>query len=112
MQGLDYTRRMDFVSVRAGWFWMGWGAGHASERPLHRVWTGAFAVSRTPVTNREYAPFLAAARRPSPPAGRRRELGRCGRLLRMAHPRESHRPSPADRSGVGEGGARRALRRP
>jgi len=66
MQGLDYTRRMDFVSVRSGWFWMGWDAGHASERPPHRVWTGAFDVSRTPVTNREYAPFLAASHHPSP----------------------------------------------
>ena len=45
----------DLVEIDAGWFWMGWDDGVASERPRHRVWTDAFAIARFPVTNREYA---------------------------------------------------------
>jgi formylglycine-generating enzyme required for sulfatase activity len=50
----------DFVEVPAGWFWMGWEHGHPGERPRHRVWLDRFAIARAPVTNREYAGFLAA----------------------------------------------------
>lgn len=50
--------RVDFVEVPAGWFWMGWEDGHPGERPRHRVWLDAFAIARTPVTNRDYAAFL------------------------------------------------------
>src|SRR5262249_15052519 len=39
---------------------MGWENGHPCERPRHRVFTRGFAIGRTPVTNREYANFLAA----------------------------------------------------
>jgi formylglycine-generating enzyme required for sulfatase activity len=46
------------VEIGAGWFWMGWDDGVASERPCHRVWTDTFAIGRFPVTNREYARFL------------------------------------------------------
>jgi sulfatase modifying factor 1 len=56
---------MDLVDIPQGWFWMGWENGHPAERPRHRVFTGAFAIGRTPVTNREYAAFLAAT--PTPP---------------------------------------------
>jgi formylglycine-generating enzyme required for sulfatase activity len=52
--------RVEFVEVAAGWFWMGWETGHAGERPRHRVWVDAFAIARSPVTNREYAAAIAA----------------------------------------------------
>jgi len=48
-----------FVEVPAGWFWMGWDAGVASERPRHRVWLDGFAIATHPVTNAQYAEFLA-----------------------------------------------------
>ncbi len=51
---------VDLVEVPAGWFWMGWERGHPGERPAHRVWLDRFAIARAPVTNREYAAFLAA----------------------------------------------------
>jgi formylglycine-generating enzyme required for sulfatase activity len=38
---------------------MGWEHGHPGERPRHRVWLDRFAIARAPVTNREYAVFLA-----------------------------------------------------
>lgn len=49
----------DLVDIPAGWFWMGWEHGHPGERPRHRVWLDRFAIARAPVTNREYAAFLA-----------------------------------------------------
>lgn len=48
------------MEIPAGWFWMGWEAGHPGERPRHRVWVDGFAIGRGPVTNREYARFLDA----------------------------------------------------
>lgn len=59
--------RVDLVEIPSGWFWMGWEDGHPGERPRHRVWTAAFAIGRTPVTNREYARFLAATSATPPP---------------------------------------------
>jgi len=44
--------------VPAGWFQMGWEAGHPGERPRHRVWIDRFAIAREPVTNRDYAPLV------------------------------------------------------
>jgi formylglycine-generating enzyme required for sulfatase activity len=58
---------MDMVDIPCGWFWMGWEDGHPAERPRHRVWTEAFAIARAPVTNREYAEFLAATPATPPP---------------------------------------------
>jgi len=58
---------MDMVDIPAGWFWMGWEDGHPDERPHHRVWTDAFAIGRTPVTNREYGRFLDATSSAPPP---------------------------------------------
>ncbi len=51
---------MDLVQIPSGWFEMGWDEGPPAERPRHRVWTRAYAIGRSPVTNREYAPFLAS----------------------------------------------------
>jgi formylglycine-generating enzyme required for sulfatase activity len=58
---------MELVEVAAGWFWMGWSEGHPGERPRHRVWIDTFEIGRSPVTNREYACFLAATAAPPPP---------------------------------------------
>lgn len=58
---------MDLVEIPAGWFEMGWEDGHPGERPRHRVWLEGFAVARSPVTNREYARFLARGETSPPP---------------------------------------------
>ena len=52
---------MDFVEVPAGAFTMGWTGGHPAERPAHTVWVDAFAIARTPVTNADWAAWLAAS---------------------------------------------------
>jgi formylglycine-generating enzyme required for sulfatase activity len=48
------------VLIPAGAFVMGDDAGRADERPAHEVYVSAFAMALLPVTNREYASFLAA----------------------------------------------------
>jgi formylglycine-generating enzyme required for sulfatase activity len=55
------------VDVPAGSFVMGSATGRDDERPLHTVTVNGFRLGRTPVTNVQYAPFLAAARSPAPP---------------------------------------------
>ncbi len=55
------------VEIPSGWFWMGWTEGHRGERPRHRVWVHAFAVARCPVTNAEYARFIAVTGALPPP---------------------------------------------
>jgi formylglycine-generating enzyme required for sulfatase activity len=58
---------MDLVDIPAGWFWMGWEEGHPAERPRHRVQVDGFAIGLAPVTNRDYARYLAATGSPAPP---------------------------------------------
>jgi formylglycine-generating enzyme required for sulfatase activity len=58
---------MAMVEVPAGWFWMGSDEGRRGEGPRHRVWVESFAIGRAPVTNREYAVFLAATGSTPPP---------------------------------------------
>lgn len=53
--------------VPAGRFLMGSLDGAADERPVHRVRVDAFAMALTPVTNAQYAAFLAAAGPTEPP---------------------------------------------
>jgi len=48
------------VFVAAGPFRMGWERGLPSERPEHEVWVSAFLIARTPVTNADYARYVAA----------------------------------------------------
>jgi formylglycine-generating enzyme required for sulfatase activity len=50
-----------FVRVPAGPFLMGRADGHPGEGPPHRVWVDEFLVATTPVTNEEYAAYLAAS---------------------------------------------------
>jgi serine/threonine-protein kinase len=45
---------------------MGSEAGRPDERPVRLVEVGAFLLGRTPITNHEYARFLAARRHPEP----------------------------------------------
>ena len=47
------------VRIPEGWFLMGSDAGQENERPVHRVWIGAFELGECQVTNAEYARFLA-----------------------------------------------------
>jgi sulfatase modifying factor 1 len=58
---------MEFVTVAAGEFTMGWVDGHPAERPPHRVWLDAFRIAVTPVTNADWAAWLTASGA-SPPA--------------------------------------------
>jgi formylglycine-generating enzyme required for sulfatase activity len=50
----------DLIDIPAGQFLMGADHGRLDERPAHRVRLDAFAVARLPVTNAQYADFLAA----------------------------------------------------
>jgi formylglycine-generating enzyme required for sulfatase activity len=50
---------VDFVTIAAGDFVMGDAAGAPCERPPHRVRLDAFAIAATPVTNADYARYLA-----------------------------------------------------
>ncbi len=55
------------VQIPAAWFLMGSNTGQDCERPIHRVWIDTFRLAATQVTNAEYARFLRATGRPSPP---------------------------------------------
>jgi formylglycine-generating enzyme len=55
------------VSIPEGWFLMGSDSGQDCERPVHRVWVGAFQLAATQVTNAEYERFLRAAGLQPPP---------------------------------------------
>jgi formylglycine-generating enzyme required for sulfatase activity len=50
-----------------GWFVMGSEVGRPDEAPAHRVSLPSFELSRTPVTNAEYAEFLSSNETPAPP---------------------------------------------
>ena len=56
----------DFVRLETGPFTMGWPDGHPAEGPPHVVWVSAFLIARTPVTNAEFARYLAATGAPPP----------------------------------------------
>ena len=53
--------------VPGGRFLMGSEEGRPDERPVHEVEVRPLRVGRTPVTNMEYAWFLASGRVPAPP---------------------------------------------
>lgn len=72
----DIIRDVEFVRVEAGPFRMGWDDGHPGERPPHGVWLDAFWIARRPVTNAEYAAYLAASGTPVPPFWHRPEFAR------------------------------------
>jgi formylglycine-generating enzyme required for sulfatase activity len=55
------------VPVPGGPFVMGSSRGRPDEAPPRSVVVSGFRLGRTPVTNREYEPFLRAARAEAPP---------------------------------------------
>lgn len=55
------------VTIPEGWFSMGSEHGQDNERPVHRVWIGAFQMAAYQVTNSEYAKFLRATASLPPP---------------------------------------------
>jgi formylglycine-generating enzyme required for sulfatase activity len=57
----------DVVRVPGGRFRMGSDAGRPDESPVHVVEVRAFRLARTPVTRRQYEPFLDAGRAARPP---------------------------------------------
>src|SRR5262245_8109146 len=65
---------MRWILVPAGGFTMGWSDGHPCERPAHRVWLDAFLITATPVTNAEFARYLAATDAVAPPFFTRQEF--------------------------------------
>jgi iron(II)-dependent oxidoreductase len=58
---------VEFVEIGAGPFAMGWTQGHPGEGPVHTVWVDAFRIAQTPVTNAEWAAWLATTGAPPPP---------------------------------------------
>jgi formylglycine-generating enzyme required for sulfatase activity len=55
------------LPVPGGSFVMGSARGRPDEAPPRTATVAAFRLGRTPVTNREYAPFLETGRAPAPP---------------------------------------------
>ena len=101
-------------------FRMGSEDGRADERPVHEAEVRPVRMGRTPVTNMEYAWFLAAGRAPEPPWWKDpafwdpeqpvvgRDLVRGHGLLLLAV-RDARRPlAPAHGGGVGARVPRRA----
>ena len=58
---VDALPELATALIPEGPFVMGDDAHLPDERPAHRVWLSAFRLALLPVTNREYASFLAAA---------------------------------------------------
>lgn len=58
--------RLELVTIPRGAFAMGSEHGQPDERPVHRVWVDEFALAVHPVTNEQYARFLAATGRRAP----------------------------------------------
>jgi sulfatase modifying factor 1 len=55
------------IEIPAGWFLMGSETGQDNERPVHRVWVGAFELGAYQVSHAEYEKFLAASGGAKPP---------------------------------------------
>ena len=49
----------DWVNIPAGEFWMGSERGGDNEKPVHKVRLKTFQIARVPVTNAQYALFVA-----------------------------------------------------
>jgi formylglycine-generating enzyme required for sulfatase activity len=65
---------MEFVRVPEGEFVMGWSDGSPWEKPAHAVWLDEFLIARTPVTNAEYARYVAETRAAPAPFSTRPEF--------------------------------------
>ncbi len=94
------------IQIPAGWFLMGSNSGQDCERPIHRVWTDAFLLAATQVTNAEYERFLRATSAAPPPFWQGPKFqsspaARCRSLLARSHPilrvaEFANRPAPTD----------------
>jgi formylglycine-generating enzyme required for sulfatase activity len=69
-------RDVEFVFVEAGPFRMGWPRGLPCERPVHEVWLDRFLIATTPVTNADFAEYLAATAGAPPAFWRAGEFSR------------------------------------
>jgi iron(II)-dependent oxidoreductase len=58
--------RDSLLLVPAGRFTMGTDSGEADERPVHAVWLDSFFIDLYPVTNAQYARFLAETNHDAP----------------------------------------------
>jgi formylglycine-generating enzyme required for sulfatase activity len=57
----------ELIPIPSGWFLMGSASGQDCERPIHRVWVGAFRLAATQITNTEYQYFLCSTGKQPPP---------------------------------------------
>lgn len=64
---MSATPRPALVTIAAGEFLMGKAAGRDDERPPHRVSLAAFRAAIAPVSNAEYAAFVAATEHEAAP---------------------------------------------
>jgi formylglycine-generating enzyme required for sulfatase activity len=58
LEAIEIPAVPDLVRVPGGRFLMGSETGRPDERPVHPVEVRAFRLGRTPVTRRQYEPFL------------------------------------------------------
>lgn len=58
--GGNMTFHTEWIALPSGSFWMGSEDFYPDEAPVRKVTVDAFTVSRTPVTNREFASFVDA----------------------------------------------------
>ena len=66
------------ITITEGWFLMGSDNGQDCERPIHRVWIGAFLLAATQVTNDQFDCFLRATSTPAPPFRNDPNFGQAG----------------------------------
>jgi formylglycine-generating enzyme required for sulfatase activity len=71
MMARTSAKRMDVIEpammgIPEGWFWMGCETGRDDEKPVHRVWVGAFELGVYQVTNAEYGSFITATGQTKP----------------------------------------------
>jgi len=62
----DFIPTLPLVQIPGGSFMMGCDSGNPNERPVHRVFVGAFAIGRCQITNDDYGLFLEATNHREP----------------------------------------------
>jgi len=67
LQAIEALAMPDVVRIPGGRFRMGSEAGRPDERPAHAVQVSPFSLARTPITRRQYEPFLRHGGAPVPP---------------------------------------------
>jgi iron(II)-dependent oxidoreductase len=64
--GNDHYQKNNMVLVPAGFFWRGSENGEIDEKPSGRLWIDSFYIDCFPVTNAQYAVYLAETGAPKP----------------------------------------------